>query len=66
MTKAIYVLNGPNLNRLGRREPEMRTIAGWIGQVLASADDKKLQEKIRGQARELGQQFPAPPNDLGA
>ena len=56
----------PALTSRGMREPEMRTIAGWIGQVLAAADNKKLQEKIRAQARELGQQFPAPTNELGA
>jgi glycine hydroxymethyltransferase len=50
----------PALTTRGMREAEMRTIAGWIGQVLSAADDKALQEKIRGQARELGKQFPAP------
>jgi len=38
----------------------MRTIAGWIGEVLSKADDKSLLERIRGQVKELGKQFPAP------
>ena len=56
----------PVLTTRGMREPEMRTIAGWIGQVLAAAEDKKLQERVRGQVKELGKQFPAPTNELGA
>jgi len=50
----------PALTTRGMRETEMRTIAGWIGQVLAHPDDRSLHERIRGQARELGRQFPAP------
>jgi glycine hydroxymethyltransferase len=52
----------PALTTRGLREPEMRTIAGWIGDVLAHADDGKVQARIRGQVRELCQQFPAPAN----
>jgi glycine hydroxymethyltransferase len=54
----------PALTTRGMREPEMRTIAGCIGAVLANPQDAKLQERIRGQARELGQQFQAPANDV--
>jgi glycine hydroxymethyltransferase len=50
----------PALTTRGMREPEMRTIAGWIGAVLAKPDDATVQERIRGQVRELGAQFPAP------
>ena len=50
----------PALTTRGMREPEMRTIAGWIGQVLSAAEDNALLEKIRGQVREMGKQFPAP------
>ena len=42
------------------KEPEMRTIGGWISQVLAAPGDAALHEKIRAQARELGEQFPVP------
>src|SRR5262249_8928748 len=53
----------PALTTRGMREPEMRTIAGWIGEVLANPQDTKIQERVRSQVRELGQQFPAPANE---
>jgi glycine hydroxymethyltransferase len=55
----------PALTTRGMREPEMRQIGAWIGEVLAAPDDAALQERIRGQVRELGRQFPAPA-DAGA
>ena len=50
----------PALTTRGMKESEMRTIAGWIGQVLASASDKETLDRVRSQACELGKQFPAP------
>jgi glycine hydroxymethyltransferase len=53
-------IGSPALTTRGMREPEMRTIAGWIADVLMGADDKSLQQRIRGAVRELARQFPAP------
>jgi glycine hydroxymethyltransferase len=50
----------PALTTRGMREDAMRTIAGWIGEVLANPEDAATQERVRGQIRELGQQYPAP------
>jgi glycine hydroxymethyltransferase len=50
----------PALTTRGMREPEMRSIAGWIGNVLAKPSDANVQTAVRGQVRELCQQFPAP------
>ncbi len=52
----------PALTTRGMREPEMRQIAAWIGEVLANPDDSDVQTRVRGQVQELCQQFPAPAN----
>jgi glycine hydroxymethyltransferase len=50
----------PALTSRGMREPEMRVIAGWIGEVLAAPNDQSVAQRVRGKIRELGTQFPAP------
>ena len=52
----------PALTTRGMKETEMVQIGKWITQVLSNAEDKALQEKIRGEVQELGKQFPAPAN----
>ncbi len=52
----------PALTTRGMREPEMRTVAAWMGQVLSDPANASIQERTRGQVRELCQQFPAPTN----
>jgi glycine hydroxymethyltransferase len=49
----------PALTSRGMKECEMRTIAGWIGEALAHANDGGKLDRIRGQVRELCRQFPA-------
>ena len=51
----------PALTTRGMREPEMRTVAAWIGEVLSAPGDKLIADRVRGQVKELGKQFPAPP-----
>jgi glycine hydroxymethyltransferase len=50
----------PAITTRGMREPEMRQIAAWMGQVLGAPEDKAVRERVRGQVRELCRQFPAP------
>jgi glycine hydroxymethyltransferase len=50
----------PALTTRGMRESEMKTIAEWIGEVLAKPDDAVIRERIRGSVQELSRQFPAP------
>jgi glycine hydroxymethyltransferase len=52
----------PALTTRGMREAEMRTIAGWIGEVLAAPAERPVQERVRAAVRDLCQHFPAPAN----
>jgi len=53
-------LGTPALTTRGMKEPEMRTIAAWICQVLKSPDDAGVVGRVRAEVRELCKQFPAP------
>ncbi len=48
----------PALTSRGMKESEMKQIAKWMSEVLSSKDDMKVHEKIKGQIKELCQQFP--------
>jgi glycine hydroxymethyltransferase len=50
----------PALTTRGMREPEMRTIAGWIHEVIAAPTDQSVLGRVRGRVSELSQQFPPP------
>jgi glycine hydroxymethyltransferase len=52
----------PALTTRGMREPEMHTVGKWIAEVLGKPDDAATLQRVRGQVRELCQQFPAPAN----
>jgi len=48
----------PALTTRGMKEDEMRTIAKWIAEALEHRKDASRLEAIRGQVRELAEQFP--------
>ena len=50
----------PALTTRGMKEGELRTIAGWIAEVLAAPEDAAIKTRVRGKVQELCKQFPAP------
>jgi glycine hydroxymethyltransferase len=52
----------PAVTTRGMHEGEMKTIAGWINDVLSVPEDRGIQERVRGHVQELCAQFPAPAN----
>ena len=48
----------PALTTRGMKEAEMRVIAGWIAQALDRRGDAGALRKIRGDVRDLAEQFP--------
>ena len=59
-------LGTPALTTRGMREKEMGDVANWILQALRSPDDAQTQQRIRGEVKELGGQFPVPAAELVA
>jgi 3-dehydroquinate dehydratase-2 len=56
MSKPIYILNGPNLNRLGTREPEIygnSTLADIEALCRAAAGERKLEFRQTNSESEL-------------
>ena len=48
----------PALTTRGMKEPEMRTIAGWIAKALEHRNDESALERIRGEVAEMANRFP--------
>ena len=53
-------LGTPALTTRGLKEDEMKTIAGWIDQILRSQGDPKVVEQVRGDVLSMCDQFPLP------
>lgn len=62
-TKSPFVTSGirigtPALTSRGMKESEMKLIAKWIHTVLSNKDDMKVIEKVKGEIKDLCDQFP--------
>jgi glycine hydroxymethyltransferase len=51
-------IGAPALTTRGMKEPEMRVIAGWIAQALDHRTNAAKLQQIRGQVREMAENFP--------
>ncbi|MGF1469318.1 MAG: serine hydroxymethyltransferase [Sandaracinaceae bacterium] len=58
-------VGSPALTSRGMGPDEMRTVAGWIADVIEAPTDDAVLTQVRGQVRELCDQFPAPGLPLG-
>ncbi|MES2803053.1 MAG: serine hydroxymethyltransferase [Bdellovibrionota bacterium] len=62
-TRSPFVTSGirigtPALTTRGMKEAEMKTIAGWISQVLKNPENTELHQGIHNQVKELCKSFP--------
>ena len=53
-------LGTPALTTRGMGTSEMQSVGAWILEALRAPEDEAVLERIRGQIRELCQQFPVP------
>jgi glycine hydroxymethyltransferase len=59
-------LGTPALTTRGMGTTEMKTIAGWIIEVLKNPTNEKIRTNVRGKVSELCKQFPVPAAKLTA
>jgi glycine hydroxymethyltransferase len=62
-TKSPFVTSGirigtPALTTRGMKQKDMKVIAGWINDVLSDPENTSVLERVRGQVRELCEQYP--------
>ena len=62
-TRSPFITSGvrigtPAVTTRGMKEPEMKQIAGWISDVLASPEDEAVCKRVSSQIRELCDSFP--------
>ena len=70
-TQSPFVTSGirigtPAVTTRGLKEPEMDLIAEFIHRILSDIDNLSLQEKVKGEVKELCQKFPVYPERLAA
>ncbi|MCG3138335.1 MAG: Serine hydroxymethyltransferase [Phycisphaerae bacterium] len=53
-------LGTPAVTTRGFKEPQMKTIAGWIGQILSSNGDTAIIQRIRNEVLNMCKDFPLP------
>ena len=53
-------LGTPAVTTREMKEPEMKAIAGWMGEIAENLDNDTLIERIRGEVSELCAKFPVP------
>jgi glycine hydroxymethyltransferase len=51
-------LGSPSVTTRGMKEPEMRLIGGWIGEILNHIGDSAVEQKVRQEVAELAARFP--------
>ena len=64
-TQKPFVASGirigtPAVTTRGMKEPEMKQIAGWIGQLLRHLDDETVADQVRNEVLALTDKFPVP------